>query len=52
MIIIRTPFDSVAVNFVGLIRPTSEKGNKFIPTMVDFATQYAEAVAPSGIGSI
>ena len=45
MPIIETPFDRVAVDLVGPIHPATEKGNKYILTMVDYATRYPEAVA-------
>ena len=34
-----------AVDLVGPISPVSEKGNRYILTVVDFATRYPEAVA-------
>ncbi len=40
-----TPFKRVAVDIVGPIFPASDKGNRFILTMVDYATRYPEAVA-------
>ncbi len=40
-----TPFKRVAVDIVGPIHPASEKGNRFILTMIDYATRYPEAVA-------
>ena len=43
--LIDTPFERVAVDLVGPIHPPSDKGNRFILTMVDFATRYPEAVA-------
>jgi len=45
MPIIDTPFDRIAVDLIGLIAPASEKGNRYILTMVDYATRYPEAVA-------
>jgi transposase InsO family protein len=45
MPIIDTPFDRVAVDLIGPIVPASEKGNRYILTMVDYATRYPEAVA-------
>ena len=38
-------FKRVAVDLVGPISPASEKGNRYILTVVDFATRYPEAVA-------
>jgi len=44
MPIIDTPFDRVAVDLVGPIFPPTERGNKYILTMMDYATKYPEAV--------
>ena len=44
MPIIDTPFDRVAVDLVGPIFPPTERGNKYILTMMDYATRYPEAV--------
>jgi len=44
MPIIDTPFDKVAVYLVGPIFPPTERGNKYILTMMDYATRYPEAV--------
>jgi len=44
MPIIETPFDRVAVDLVGPIHPETDKGNRYILTMVDYATRYPEAV--------
>lgn len=38
-------FKRKAVDIVGPIRPVSESGNRFILTVVDFATRYPEAIA-------
>jgi len=45
MPIIDTPFDRVAVDLIGPIAPASERGNRYILTMVDYATRYPEAAA-------
>ena len=45
MPIIDTPFHRVAVDLIGPIAPVSEKGNRYILTVVDYATRYPEAVA-------
>lgn len=52
MPIIETPFQRVAVDIIGPLRPASEKGNRYILTMVDFATRYADAVALPNIDSV
>ena len=43
--LINTPFKRVAVDIVGPIKPSSEKRNRCILTMIDYATRYPEAVA-------
>ena len=43
--LIDTPFKRVAVDIVGPIEPRSEKRNRYILTMKDYATRYPEAVA-------
>ena len=45
MPLMEEPFKQVAVDLVGPISPVSEKGNRYILTIVDFATRYPEAVA-------
>ena len=44
MPLMEEPFKRVAVDLVGPISPVSEKGNRYILTVVDFATRYPEAV--------
>ena len=39
------PFKRVAVDLVGPIVPVSDRGNRYILMLVDFATRYPEAVA-------
>lgn len=51
MPLIDTPFARVAVDLVGPIHPPSEKGNRFILTLVDYATRYPEAKALKYIDS-
>ena len=43
--LIDTPFKRVAVDIVGPMEPRSEKRNRCILTMIDYATRYPEAVA-------
>jgi len=38
-----TPFDRVA-DIIGLIYPATDRGNRYVLTMVDYATRYPEAV--------
>ena len=44
MPLIETPFDRVAVDLIGPIYPASDRGHRFILTLVDYATRYPEAV--------
>ena len=44
MPIIDTPFDRVAVDLVGPMFPPTERGSKYILTVMDYATRYPEAV--------
>ena len=44
MPIIDTPFDRVAVDLVGPMFPSTERGSKYILTVMDYATRYPEAV--------
>ena len=44
MPLIDTPFKRVAVDLVGPITPASERGHRYILTLVDYATWYPEAV--------
>jgi len=43
------PFQRVAVDLVGPIAPMTERGNRYILTMVDYATRYPEATALKSI---
>ena len=45
MPIIDTPFSRIAIDIIGPIHPPSDKGNRFILTVVDYATRYPEAKA-------
>ena len=50
--LIDTPFKRVTVDIVGPIEPRSEKRNRYILTMIDYATRYPDAVALPSIGCI
>ncbi|XP_040071417.1 uncharacterized protein LOC120843961 [Ixodes scapularis] len=52
MPIIDTPFQRVGIDIVGPIAPSSETGNRYILTMVDFATRYPDAVALKSIDTV
>ncbi|XP_069140237.1 uncharacterized protein [Argopecten irradians] len=49
MPLIDTPFKRVAVDLIGPIQPATDRGNRYILTVVDYATRYPEAVALRGI---
>ena len=51
MPLIGVPFDRVAMDLVGPIHPASGSGNRYILTVVDYATRYPEAVALPSIES-
>ena len=44
MPIINTPFERIAVDLIGEIKPKSNRGHRWILTVVDYATRYPEAV--------
>ena len=44
MPIVDVPFRKVAVDLIGPIAPMSERGHRYILTIVDYATRYPEAV--------
>lgn len=45
MPIVDIPFRRVAVDIVGPLVPITDKGNRYVLTLVDYATRYPEAVA-------
>ena len=49
MPLIEIPFKRVAVDLVGPIAPVTDRGNRYILTMVDYATRYPEAIALKSI---
>ncbi|XP_062570645.1 uncharacterized protein LOC134232676 [Saccostrea cucullata] len=49
MPLIDTPFERVAVDLVGPMAPVTEKGNRYILTVVDYSTRYPEAIPLKGI---
>ena len=44
MPLIDQPFKRVAIDLVGPIAPASDKGHRYVLTLVDYATRYPEAV--------
>ena len=49
MPLIETPFQRVAVDIVGPMTPLTERGHRYILTIVYYATRYPEAVALKNI---
>lgn len=49
MPLIDTPFQRIAIDLVGPIYPCSDRKNRYILTVVDYATRYPEAVALANI---
>ena len=49
MPLIDRPFKRVAVDLIGPIAPITDRGNRYILTMVDYATRYPEATALKSI---
>ena len=47
--LVEEPFKRIAMDLVGPIYPASERGRRFILTIMDYATRYPEAVALSNI---
>ena len=52
MPLINTPFQRVAVDLVGPIDPMTEHKNRYILTIVDYATRYPEAIPLQNIDTV
>ena len=52
MPIISEPFSRIAIDIVGPITPATNRGHKYILTVIDLATRYPEAVALRNIDTI
>ncbi|XP_077550676.1 uncharacterized protein LOC144163873 [Haemaphysalis longicornis] len=52
MPLIRTPFRRVADDLIGPFTPTSEKRNRYVLTLIDFATRYPDAIALPAIDTV
>ena len=50
--LIDTPFKRIAMDLVGPIHPPSDRGHRYILTVMDYATRYPEAVALTNIDTI
>ena len=49
MPLIETPFERIAVDIVGPIHPLTDRKNRYILTIIDYATRYPEAIPLPGI---
>lgn len=49
MPLISEAFQRVAVDIKGPLQPVTDKGNRYILTLVDYATCYPEAISLPGI---
>lgn len=47
--LMEAPFERIAVDLIGPIQPSSDRGHRYILTVVDYATRYPEAIALHGI---
>ncbi|XP_065282035.1 uncharacterized protein [Dermacentor albipictus] len=45
MPLVDTPFRKVAIDILGPLKPVTRKGNRYILTLVDYATRFPEAIA-------
>ena len=45
VLIVHLPFDKVAIDLIGPLSPVTNRGHRWILTLVDYATRYPEAVA-------
>ena len=52
MPIITEPFSRVAIDLVGPLSPASSAGHRYILTLIDFASGWAEAIALKDLDSI
>ena len=50
--LIDTPFKRIALDLVGPIHPPSDRGNRYILTIMDYATRYPDATALANIDTI
>jgi hypothetical protein len=49
--LIKIPFWRIAMDLVGPIHPPSDRGNRYILTIVDYATRYPEAIPLANINT-
>ena len=52
MPVIQEPFKRVSVDLIGPIVPCTERGHRYILTVIDYATRYPEAVALKAIDTV
>ncbi|XP_063591291.1 uncharacterized protein LOC134768392 [Penaeus indicus] len=50
--VISEPFSRVAIDLVGPISPCSDRGHRYILTMIDYATRFPEAVCLKNIDTV
>ena len=44
MPLIESPFERIAMDLIGPIKPVSERGHRYILVIIDYATRYPEAI--------
>ena len=47
--LVHLPFDKVGIDLIGPLSPVSNRANRWVLTVVDYATRYPEAIALSRI---
>jgi hypothetical protein len=50
--LVKVPFSRVAVDLIGPLKPASERGHRWILTLVDYTTRYPEAVPLKSIDTV
>ena len=52
MPVMEVPFQRIAIDLIGPLNPPTERGHRYILTIVDFATRYPEAIPLKSITTI
>ena len=52
MPVMKVPFQRIAIDLIGPLNPPTERGHRYILTIVDFATRYPEAIPLKSITTI
>ena len=47
-----TPFQRIAVDFIGPLNPPSKRAHKYIFTIIDYATRYCDALPLKTISTV